>query len=68
MLKKKVLAAAVASFGLAMPVAHADEAASPITGNLTFTTDYIVRGLTQTGNSPALQGTLEYGHSSGLYI
>lgn len=68
MLKKKALAAAVASLGLAMPVAQADEAASPITGNLTFTTDYIVRGLSQTGNSPALQGTIEYGHSSGLYL
>jgi len=70
MLKKKALAAAVASFGLAMPIAHADEAAppSPITGNLTFTTDYITRGLSQTGNSPALQGTVEYGHSSGLYL
>lgn len=55
MLKKKALAAAIASLGLAMPVAHAEEAASPITGNLTFTTDYITRGLTQTGNSPALQ-------------
>ena len=70
MLKKKALAAAIASLGLAMPIAHADEAAppSPITGNLTFTTDYITRGLSQTGNSPALQGTVEYGHSSGLYV
>ena len=69
MLKKKVLAATVASLGLAMPFAHAEEAASPhsVTGNLTFVSDYIVRGITQTESKPAVQGTVEYGHASGLY-
>lgn len=69
MLKKKVLAAAVASLGLATSVVHAEEAASPhsVTGNLTFTTNYVVRGLTQTNSKPALQGTVEYAHAVGLY-
>ncbi len=69
MLKKKVLAAAVASLGLAMPIAHAEEAASPhsVTGTLTFTTNYHTRGVTQTNFKPAIQGSIDYGHASGFY-
>jgi len=69
-LRKTVLALSVAALGsTAAPVVQADEAASPhtISGNVTFTTDYIVRGLSQTGRKPAVQGTLDYSHSSGLY-
>ncbi|MFN8751830.1 MAG: TorF family putative porin [Betaproteobacteria bacterium] len=69
MLKNKSLALALASVGLAAPLAHAEEPASPhsVTGNLTFATDYIVRGLSQTNKKPAVQGTVEYGHASGFY-
>lgn len=69
MLKKKVLAAAIASLGVAAPIAHAEDAASPhsMTGNVSFVTNYVVRGVSQTNFRPALQGTLEYGHSSGFY-
>ncbi len=37
-------------------------------GNMTFVTNYVVRGLSQTNFTPALQGTLEYGHASGFYL
>jgi len=65
---KKVLAAAIAAIGLSGPLAAtAQEPASPIAGNLTLTTNYVVRGLTQTYNKPAVQGTIEYAHPTGLY-
>ncbi len=69
MLTKKVLAAAIAGSGFIATVAFADEVQSPhsVTGNLTFTTNYVARGLTQTDSKPAVQGTIEYGHSSGFY-
>ena len=63
--------------GLILPaVAAAQEAkddskpASPhtVTGNVTFATQYIFRGLTQTSGKPALQGGLDYSHASGLYV
>ena len=32
-----------------------------------FTNNYVWRGLTQTDNNPALQGSIQYNHESGLY-
>lgn len=69
-LRKTVIAIGLASLGASVSLGvQADEEKSPhsVTGNLTLTTDYIVRGLSQTGRKPAVQGTLEYGHASGLY-
>ena len=39
-----------------------------ITGGATLTSDYRFRGLTQTNETGAIQGTLNVNHSSGLYI
>jgi uncharacterized protein (TIGR02001 family) len=56
---------------LAVPsVAMAEDApASPhtLTANVSLTTDYIYRGISQTGNKPALQGGFDYAHASGFY-
>src|SRR5450759_2873562 len=43
--------------------------ASPqtFTGNVGLVSQYIFRGLSQTNGSPALQGGLDYAHSSGFY-
>lgn len=41
--------------------------ANPISANIGFTTDYIFRGISQTAGNPALQGGIDYTHSSGLY-
>jgi uncharacterized protein (TIGR02001 family) len=43
--------------------------ASPhtFTGNVSLTSQYVFRGLTQTNRKPAIQGGFDYGHSSGLY-
>lgn len=52
---------------LAVPgVAMAAEA-SPVTANIGFTTDYIFRGISQNVGKPAVQGGIDYAHSSGLY-
>lgn len=37
-------------------------------GNVGWTTDYLFRGLTQTAHDPAIQGSIEYDHESGIYI
>jgi uncharacterized protein (TIGR02001 family) len=70
MLKSKLLntliltALAVPSVALA-----ADAPASPhtVTANVGFTTDYIWRGIAQTSHNPAVQGGIDYSHTSGLY-
>lgn len=38
------------------------------TGNVTFATNYVVRGLSQTNFKPAIQGTFDYSHASGVYL
>lgn len=38
-----------------------------VRGNLSLTTDYLVRGITQTNEGPALQGGLDINHESGAY-
>ncbi|MDD4929142.1 MAG: TorF family putative porin [Gallionella sp.] len=47
----------------------ADAPASPhtFTANVGLTTDYIFRGIAQTSHNPAIQGGLDYAHSSGFY-
>ena len=39
-----------------------------ITGGATVTTDYRFRGLTQSDEKPAIQGTINLNHSSGFYV
>jgi uncharacterized protein (TIGR02001 family) len=65
-----VLAALAAPAALVTTAAHADEAASPHTfsGNVTVASEYLYRGIAQTRGKPALQGGLDYAHSSGFYV
>ena len=68
---KKLAYALVLTGLVAVPaLAQAEEAASPHTfsANITLATDYIFRGLTQTGHQPAIQGGIDYTHASGLYL
>jgi len=39
----------------------------PVTANIGFVTDYLYRGITQTGGNPAIQGGFDYAHASGVY-
>jgi uncharacterized protein (TIGR02001 family) len=43
-------------------------AQAQMTGNLGLTSDYRFRGVSQTQNAPAVQGGIDYAHSSGLYV
>lgn len=49
--------------------ASADAPASPntFTANVSLVTDYLYRGISQTGTKPAIQGGFDYSHSSGFY-
>lgn len=65
-LLNSLILAALAVPGVAMA---ADAPASPhmFTANVGFTTDYIWRGIAQSSHNPAVQGGIDYMHSSGLY-
>jgi uncharacterized protein (TIGR02001 family) len=43
-------------------------AQAEVTGNLGLTSDYRYRGVSQTQNAPAVQGGIDYTHSSGFYV
>lgn len=51
-------------------LALADEPTSPhsVSGNLSFTSNYVFRGFSQTTDDPAIQGGMDYSHESGLYL
>ena len=70
-----LLAAAFAVPALAQTAAAPAEApaaeaapASALTGNLGLFSSYRFRGIDQTFGKPALQGGVDYAHSSGLYV
>jgi uncharacterized protein (TIGR02001 family) len=48
-------------------VAHSAEP-SPLTGNVSLTTDYKFRGISQSQNSSAIQGGVDYADKGGFYI
>lgn len=65
-----VALAALASLGASAPV-YAEEAApaaSPLSFNVSLTTDYRYRGISQTRLKPALQGGADYDFGNGFYI
>ncbi|MEN9765138.1 MAG: hypothetical protein RL397_1093 [Pseudomonadota bacterium] len=64
-MKKTLLAVTMAA--LALPVAS-QAAESELSGNMSITSDYRFRGISQSNKQPALQGGIDYAHSSGLYI
>ena len=61
----------VCSLGLSPLVCLAEEAAAPpytLTGNFALTSNYIFRGISQTWDQPAIQGGVDWAHSSGFYL
>jgi len=74
----RLLPAAAVAAAVASPLAYAQaQAPTPehtLTGNVTITTDYRFRGLSQTFGEgfftpgPAIQGGIDYAHASGLYL
>lgn len=72
-MKKLILASAIAS-AFAGQVAYAADEASAATPehvvsyNMGVTSDYVFRGISQSRNSPAVSGGVDYGHTpTGLY-
>jgi len=73
MLTSPIRARALAASCLALPAvfARAGEEpaqADPLTANVALVSQYIFRGLTQTKGKPAIQGGVDYAHSSGFYL
>jgi uncharacterized protein (TIGR02001 family) len=68
MFKKTLVAAAVAATLAPCIATAAESSPHTLTGNVGFFSQYIFRGLTQTDTDPALQGGLDYSHSSGFYL
>lgn len=46
----------------------AEESPHSLSANVSLTSNYVFRGISQTGGDPALQGGLDYTHSSGFYL
>jgi uncharacterized protein (TIGR02001 family) len=66
---KKTLIALATFASLAPSLASAQAApASPLTGNLTLTSDYRFRGISQSFRQPAIQGGIDWAHASGFYL
>ena len=66
---KKIVSALVLAGMVGTPaMVMAEDSPHTLSGNVTLTSDYIFRGISQTGGDPAIQGGLDYTHSSGLYV
>jgi uncharacterized protein (TIGR02001 family) len=61
-MKSMILAGLLAS-GAAM----AEDAPYTLSSNVSLVSDYLYRGITQTGSNPAIQGGFDYSHKSGAY-
>src|SRR5262245_32365582 len=64
---KAVLAVAILGSG-AVQAQLLQSGPHTVTGNIGLFSQYIFRGLTQTNGDPAIQGGLDYSHSSGFYL
>ena len=60
------IAVAFLAAASSIAVQAADAPAFTTTGNLSYTSDYVFRGITQTGGHTALQGGFDVAHTSGF--
>jgi uncharacterized protein (TIGR02001 family) len=72
-MRKTVIASALLAASVILPtMAHAEDAAPApehtFTSNVTLASEYIYRGIGQTNRKPAVQGGVDYAHSSGFYV
>lgn len=56
------------SGGVDSQVEHVEEEKSPFSANVSLVSNYLYRGISQTGGKPAIQGGFDYEHSSGFYV
>jgi uncharacterized protein (TIGR02001 family) len=65
---KKLIHALVLTGLVSVPaLALAEDSPHSISANVSLTSDYVFRGISQTGGDPAIQGGFDYAHSSGFY-
>jgi uncharacterized protein (TIGR02001 family) len=43
-------------------------AGAAITGKVTFVSEYVLRGIAQSNEEPAIQGSIDWAHDSGFYV
>lgn len=67
---KKLVQALVLTGLVGMPTfaMAAEEAEHSLSANVGMTSNYIFRGISQTGGDAAIQGGLDYSHRSGVYL
>ncbi|MEM0966724.1 MAG: TorF family putative porin [Verrucomicrobiota bacterium] len=64
----KILPAAAVFACASLVTASAQDGDLPIDGNIGVTSNYVFRGVSQTGNDAAVQGGLDFADESGIYI
>jgi uncharacterized protein (TIGR02001 family) len=62
-----LILAALAVPGVAMAADAAPAPTPAVTANVGLVTNYLYRGISQTGAKPAIQGGFDYAHASGFY-
>jgi len=67
-IKTALATTAFATVFAAAPAFAEDTPALTVTGNVALTTEYRLRGISQTDADPAIQGGLTVSHESGLYV
>lgn len=68
-MRKTVLATALAAAAALPGLASAqDKSPHSVTGNMGIVSDYRFRGISQTFVQPAIQGGIDYSHTSGVYL
>jgi len=67
-MKKTLLSLAAATVITSMPVIVHAEDANPLSFNVSLTTDYRYRGISQSRLKPALQGGADYALPNGFYV
>ena len=70
-MKRTMSVLALPALLLATAPLHAQERSGPaswLSGNVSLTTDYTFRGISQTLQQPALQGGMDLRHPSGFYL
>ena len=43
-------------------------AGAAITGKVTFVSEYVLRGIAQSNEEPAIQGSIDWSHEKGFYL
>ncbi len=64
---KKFLLLSVAAFSLSVPAQAEDSIPGDFSTTIGFVSEYSFRGLSQSDEHPALQGSIDWNHDSGFY-